>query len=112
MTAGRCHIGRQLATLSDGTNAPYKRGVIGSIPIAPTKFPQVNKPCVDFDRSFAELIRANRKIFGPYKGPSGVSARDRVFRGNVYEDALMFVMGPILQGVQRMPLVLLRRYGP
>jgi hypothetical protein len=42
VVAGRCHIGRYQATSSAGRNLPYKRGVTGSNPVAPTKFPQVD----------------------------------------------------------------------
>ncbi len=41
IAAGRCHIRRRQATSRDGTNAPYKRGVTGSNPVAPTKFWQL-----------------------------------------------------------------------
>jgi hypothetical protein len=45
------------------------------------EFPQASKACVDFDRSFAELTRANRKTFGPRKRPLGsVSTRSCILR--------------------------------
>ena len=37
IVAGRCHIRPRQATFRDGTNAPYKRGVTGSNPVAPTR---------------------------------------------------------------------------
>jgi hypothetical protein len=36
VVAGRCHTGPRLATSSDGTSSPYKRGAAGSNPAAPT----------------------------------------------------------------------------
>ena len=42
VVAGRCHTRRQQATSSDGKNLPYKRGVTGSNPVAPTKFLQLD----------------------------------------------------------------------
>jgi hypothetical protein len=42
IVASRCRIGQQQETSRDGTNAPYKRGVTGSNPVAPTKFLQLD----------------------------------------------------------------------
>jgi hypothetical protein len=42
ITAGRGHIGRRPALSRDWGCAPYKRGVTGSIPVAPTRFPQAD----------------------------------------------------------------------
>src|ERR1035441_10072444 len=42
IVAGSGHIRPQEATSGDRPNAPYKRGVTGSKPVAPTKFLQLD----------------------------------------------------------------------